>query len=200
MISFRQKELEEELTESTQTIHLNAGDELLRENSYIRSIPVLNTGLIGVYRTDEDGKEILLYYIKPGESCIMSFLAGIHQDTSKVKAIAEEDSEIMLIPIEKVSSWVRKYPEWSDYIFKLYHHRFEELLNVVNAIAFQKMDERILNHLKKKSQLSRSNELNITHQQLADELGSTREVVSRLLKQLEKNRLVILSRNKISLV
>ncbi len=200
MLSFHQKELDTEFHDIAKTMYLNAGQELLRENSYVHAIPILNSGLLGVYRTDQDGKEILLYYIKPGESCIMSFLSGIHNDTSKVKAIAEEDSELILIPVDKVSAWVKKYPEWTDYIFKLYHRRFEELLNVVNSIAFQRMDERLIEHLNKKASMTGSKELNVTHQQMADELGSSREVISRLLKQLEKEGKLRLSRNKISLL
>jgi CRP/FNR family transcriptional regulator len=200
MISFHQKELDEELSDIAQTKYLAAGQELLRENSYVRAIPILNTGLLGVYRTDQEGKEILLYYIKPGESCIMSFLSGIHNDTSKVKAIAEEDSELILIPVNKVSEWVKKYPEWTDYIFKLYHRRFEELLNVVNSIAFMRMDERLADHLRKKAEMAASREISVTHQQLADDLGSSREVISRLLKQLERDGKLTLSRNKISLL
>ncbi len=200
MLSFHQKELDTEFHDIAKTMYLNAGQELLRENSYVHAIPILNSGLLGVYRTDQDGKEILLYYIKPGESCIMSFLSGIHNDTSKVKAVAEEDSELILIPVDKVSAWVKKYPEWTDYIFKLYHRRFEELLNVVNSIAFQRMDERLIEHLNKKASMTGSKELNVTHQQMADELGSSREVISRLLKQLEKEGKLRLSRNKISLL
>ena len=200
MLSFHQKELDTEFHDIAKTMYLNAGQELLRENSYVHAIPILNSGLLGVYRTDQDGREILLYYIKPGESCIMSFLSGIHNDTSKVKAVAEEDSELILIPVDKVSAWVKKYPEWTDYIFKLYHRRFEELLNVVNSIAFQRMDERLIEHLNKKASMTGSKELNVTHQQMADELGSSREVISRLLKQLEKEGKLRLSRNKISLL
>jgi CRP/FNR family transcriptional regulator len=200
MLNFHQKELDTEFHDIAKTMYLNAGQELLRENSYVHAIPILNSGLLGVYRTDQEGKEILLYYIKPGESCIMSFLSGIHNDTSKVKAVAEEDSELILIPVDKVSAWVTKYPEWTDYIFKLYHRRFEELLNVVNSIAFQRMDERLIEHLNKKASMTGSKELNVTHQQLADELGSSREVISRLLKQLEKEGKLLLSRNKISLL
>jgi CRP/FNR family transcriptional regulator, anaerobic regulatory protein len=197
---FQQKELSDEIEQIAIVKKFMAGDEILRENSYVNVIPILRKGLLGVYRTDEEGREILLYYIKPDETCIMSFLAGINHDTSKVKAIAEEDSDLILIPIDKVSHWIQKYPEWTDYIFKLYHKRFEELLDVVNSIAFQKMDERILSLLQKKTALSNKSALNITHQQLADELGSSREVISRLLKQLERTGRVTLSRNKIILV
>lgn len=176
------------------------GDTILNENSFIRSIPIVQKGSVKVMRSDDDEKEILLYYIKPGESCIMSFLGGMHNETSKVKAIAEEDSEILFVPIEKILPLIKEHSGWLDYIFRLYHKRFEELLEVVNAIAFKRMDERILQFLQEKSKLIGNREINITHQQLADELGTARVVVSRLLKQMESNGLVELHRNKILLV
>ena len=176
------------------------GDIILNENAFINAIPIVTRGSIRVMRTDEDGREILLYYIKAGESCIMSFLGGLHHDTSKVKAIAEEATEILFIPIDKVSLLIKEYPEWLDYIFRLYHKRFEELLEVVNAVAFKKMDERLLNFIKKKCELAKSYTINVTHEQLANELGTARAVVSRLLKQMEDEGLVKLGRNKISLL
>lgn len=177
------------------------GDIILNENAYIKAIPIVTRGSIRVMRTDENGREILLYYIKAGESCIMSFLGGMHHDTSKVKAIAEEETDILFIPVDKVSLLIQEYPEWLDYIFRLYHKRFEELLEVVNAVAFKKMDERLLNLVKKKCELTQSNTLYVTHEQLANELGTARVVVSRLLKQMEDEGLVKqLGRNKISLV
>lgn len=176
------------------------GETILRENAYINSIPIVRSGSIRVMRTDEDGREIMLYYIESGESCIMSFLGGMHQDTSKIKAIAEEKTEILFIPIQKVTELIKEYPEWLDYIFRLYHKRFEELLEVVNEVAFKKMDERILNFIKKKCELTKSNELHLTHEQIANELGTVRVVVSRLLKQMEDEGLVKLGRNKIFLV
>ncbi|WP_345948882.1 Crp/Fnr family transcriptional regulator [Mucilaginibacter sp. PAMB04274] len=191
--------LEEELRANSQLKTLPAETVMMQSNSYIRSIPVVLSGSMRVMREDEDGREILLYYIKPGESCIMSFLAGIHEDTSKVKLVVEEDSEVLMLPIAKASEWIKVYPEWADFIFKLYHKRFEELLDVINAVAFQKLDDRIVTLLKRKASVYGSNEFSITHQQLAEELGTTREVVSRLLKQMEKQELITLSRNKITL-
>ena len=155
------------------------GDVILNENAYIKAIPIVVNGTIRVMRTDEDGREILLYYIRAGESCIMSFLGGIHNDTSKVKAIAEEETEILFIPINKVTELIKEYPEWLDYIFRLYHRRFEELLEVVNAVAFKKMDERLLAFIKKKCEMAKSHTLYVTHEQLANELGTVRVVVSR---------------------
>ena len=176
------------------------GETVQNDNAYIKAIPIVINGTIRVMRTDEEGREILLYYIKAGESCIMSFLGGIHEDTSKVKAIAEEETEILFIPVEKVSGLIKEFPEWLDYIFNLYHKRFEELLEVVNAVAFKKMDERLLNFIKRKVELTKNNTLTVTHEQLANELGTARVVVSRLLKQMEEEGLVQLGRNKIILL
>lgn len=175
------------------------GSIILQENAHIRSIPIITKGSLRVIRTEEDGREILLYYIQAGESCIMSFLGGMHQETSKVKAEVEEDAEILFLPMEKVSLFIKEYPEWLDYIFRLYHKRFEELLEMVNAIAFKKVDERLMDLLQKKVALSGSKSLVLTHEQLANELGTARVVVSRLLKQLEEAGQLTLGRNKITL-
>jgi CRP/FNR family transcriptional regulator, anaerobic regulatory protein len=192
--------LKEEVTTYGQLKKFPAGSVIQQEDSYIKAIPLVLNGSLKVMRTDINGHEILLYYITPGESCIMSFLGGIHNETSKVKAIVEEDAEILFIPVEKASEWVKKFPEWADFIFRLYHKRFEELLTAVNAIAFQKLDSRLLQLLKQKAELYRSKEIKITHQQLADELGTAREAVSRVMKQMENEGLVTLSRNKITLL
>lgn len=177
-----------------------AGSVILNENASIRSIPIVTKGVLKVIRTEADGREILLYYIQAGESCIMSFLGGLHQETSKVRAEVEEDAEILFLPINKVSLFIKEHPEWLDYIFRLYHKRFEELLEIINAIAFKKVDERLLNLLRKKAELTQSATISITHEQLANELGTARVVVSRLLKQLEENGVVQLGRNKIRLL
>ena len=193
-------ELVEKLYKHSIQKNYEAGSIILNENSHIRSIPIVTKGMMKVIRTEEDGREILLYYIKAGESCIMSFLGGLHNETSKVKAEVEEDAQILFLPMEKVSLFIKEYPQWLDYIFRLYHKRFEELLEIVNAIAFKKVDERMLALLNRKAELTGNKTLNITHEQLANELGTARVVVSRLLKQLEENGVVKLGRNKISLM
>lgn len=192
--------------ELTDTLYRNGtrktyreGDIILDENASIRSIPIVMKGLLKVIRTEEDGREILLYYIKAGESCIMSFLGGMHNEKSMVKAEVEEASEILFLPMEKVTLFIREYPEWLDYIFRLYHKRFEELLDIINAIAFRKVDERLLALLNKKSEISHSKTIITTHGQLANELGTARVVVSRLLKQLEDSGRLVLGRNRITL-
>ena len=192
-------ELIEKLEQNSIRKEYEAGSVILNENASIRSIPIVAKGTLKVIRTEEDGREILLYYIKAGESCIMSFLGGMHNETSKVRAEVEEDAEILFLPMDKVSLFIKEYPQWLDYIFRLYHKRFEELLDIINAIAFKKVDERLLDLLHKKSELTKTKTLNITHEQLANELGTARVVVSRLLKQLEEIGKVQLGRNKIVL-
>jgi len=190
-------ELVEKLYQYGVTKTYKEGDIILDENSSIRSIPIVMKGMMKVIRTEEDGREILLYYIKAGESCIMSFLGGMHNEKSIVKAEVEEDTEILFLPVDKVSLFIKEYPEWLDYIFRLYHKRFEELLDIINAIAFKKVDERLLNLLHKKSEILNSKTIVITHEQLVNELGTARVVVSRLLKQLEDSGKLQLGRNKI---
>lgn len=192
--------IKEKLLEYGQMKTFSEGEAILNENAYIRSIPIVLSGSVKVIRTDDEGREILLYYIRSGESCIMSFLGGLHHDTSKVKAVAEEETEILFIPADKVSELIKQYPEWLDYIFRLYHKRFEELLDVVNAVAFKKMDERLLNFIKKKAEITGARTLYVTHEQLANELGTARVVVSRLLKQMEDEGMVKLGRNKITVL
>ncbi|MFC0345187.1 Crp/Fnr family transcriptional regulator [Epilithonimonas hispanica] len=193
------KDLLDKLYQNGITKTYHEGEIILDENASIRSIPIVMKGMIKVIRTEEDGREILLYYIKVGESCIMSFLGGMHKEKSIVKAEVEEDAEILFLPVDKVSLFIKEYPEWLDYIFRLYHKRFEELLDIINAIAFKKVDERLLNLLYKKSSNLSSKTIIITHEQLANELGTARVVVSRLLKQLEDSGKLKLGRNKITL-
>lgn len=177
-----------------------AGTVILDMNAYVNYIPLIISGSMKVIRTEEDGREILLYYLPPGESCIVSILSGIKHHTSKVKAVIEEDAEILMISIPKAKEWIRKFPEWTDFIFSLYQKRFEELLDVVNSVAFQKIDSRILHLLEQKAKLYHTDKITVTHQQIADELGITREATSRVLKQMEKNGIIKLSRNMISLL
>jgi len=171
---------------------------LLSEGGHVKAIPIVLRGSIKVLRTDEDGREILLYYIKPGESCIMScFGDTCAGNKSKIKAIVEDQAEVLMLPLHQAREMIRNFPAWNDFVLRLYNQRFEELLGTINAIAFQKMDERLWNLLNIKIKITESPVLLATHQQIADELGTAREVVSRLLKQLERDGKITLSRNKI---
>lgn len=173
---------------------------IIDENDYIKFVPIVLNGSIKVFKLDEDGREMLLYYIKPGESCVMSFLGATCNGTSKIKAVVEEEAEVLLLPVHKAIELIRENPQWIQFIFELYNRRFEELLSVVNAIAFQKVDVRLWELLKTKVKMLKTEEINMTHQQLADELGTAREVVSRLLKQLERDKKISLERNKINIL
>jgi len=173
---------------------------IIDENDYIKFVPIVLNGSIKVIKLDEDGREMLLYYIKPGESCVMSFLGATCNGTSKIKAVVEEEAEVLILPVHKATELIRENPQWIQFIFDLYNRRFEELLSVVNAIAFQKVDVRLYDLLKTKVKMLKTEELNMTHQQIADELGTAREVVSRLLKQLERDKKISLGRNKIKIL
>jgi CRP/FNR family transcriptional regulator len=181
------------------TKNFKAGDVIVSDHTSIHSIPIVLSGSLKVMQSDDEFREMVMYYLQPGETCVMSFLAALYNDTSKVKAVAEEDSEIVFIQIGKMRELMSKDPKWLNYIFQVYHKRFEELLDVVNAIAFKKMDERLLQFLKKKAEVSGSNDIKITHELLGQELGTAREVISRLLKQMESEGLVELGRNRITL-
>lgn len=193
-------EFKKEIAESRDLKLFPTGTVILDIDSYVNYIPLVMSGSVKVVRTEEDGREILLYYLTPGESCISSILSGLTQDTSKVKAVVEEDAEILMLSLVKAKEWLTKYPEWSTFVFELYHKRFEDLVTMVNSIAFQKVDARLLYLLNQKAQLYKSKEISVTHQKLADELGITREAVSRVLKQIEMDGKIILSRNKITLL
>lgn len=173
---------------------------IIEEHDYIKNIPIVLSGSIKVFKLDEEGKEILLYYIKPGESCVMSFLGAACNSTSKIRAVVEEQAEVLILPVYKAIDLIRDNPAWLEFVFQLYNKRFEELLDVVNAVVFQNVDDRLWELLKTKVKMLHTTELTITHQQLADELGTAREVVSRLLKQLERNNKIALSRNKIKVL
>ncbi|WP_277111261.1 Crp/Fnr family transcriptional regulator [Chryseobacterium taklimakanense] len=193
-------QLLEQLYEFSTVKNYSSGELILDENASIRSIPIVTKGSIKVMRTEEDGREILLYYIKAGESCVMSFLGGLHGETSKVKAEVEEDAEILFLPTDKVTSLIKTNPDWLDYIFKMYHKRFEELLDMINELTFRKVDDRLINLLHKKSELTGSKIITATHEQLANELGTARVVVSRILKTFEEDHKLKLGRNRIELL
>lgn len=194
------KEVLQELQGDGVVKKINEGDLLLAEGSYVRSIPIVLKGSIRVVKTDEEDHEMLLYYLKEGETCIMSLLGGMHNETSKIKAVGNESGEILLVPVEKIGPLVRDHPEWINYILRMYHQRFEELLEVVNAVAFKKLDDRLLQLLERKAKIFGTKTIAITHETLAKELGTARVVVSRLLKQMEKEKLVQLGRNRIRLL
>lgn len=197
---FISKELLERLLKEGSVKTFSPDSVIIEEHDYIKNVPIVLSGSIKVFKLDEDGKEILLYYIRPGESCVMSFLGAACNGTSKIRAVVEEQAEVLILPVYKALDLVRDNPAWLEFIFQLYNRRFEELLSVVNAVVFQNVDDRLWDLLKTKVKMLNTTELVTTHQQLADELGTAREVVSRLLKQLERTNKILLGRNKIKVL
>lgn len=187
-----------ELT-ALESVPVKAGSTLLKSGSYIKVIPIVLKGRIKVIRKDNSEKEILLYHINPNESCILSITSAINNKKSRVEAVTETDSEIILVPAPKVKEWMDKYSGWRKFLMKLYNERLTELLGIVDEVAFKNMDFRLIERLKEKLKPN-SKEIEITHQKLADELGTAREVVSRLLKKLENEGKIQLLRGKIRII
>lgn len=193
---------EPELTEAIKNMSINritAETTILKDEAYIQEIPLLLDGRIKVRKMDESGKEIVLYYIEPGESCILSITSCLNNKPSHAEAITQVPSEIIAIPANTVKEWMDLYKSWRSFVMNLYYSRLNELLTLVDRIAFKQTDFRLLDILRSLRQ-KHGNELPITHQQLAYEVGTAREVISRLLKQLEKNNFISLSRGKITIL
>ena len=176
------------------------GDLIMDYGKYIRMMPIIVKGTIKVYRLDDEGHEILLYYLSSSESCSMAYSCCIEAKKSEVKAIAEDDVELIAIPQIKLDEWLCKYPSWKNYIMRGFNERFIELLKSIESIAFHKLDDRLVAYLKEKKRLSGSSVIKATHHLIADELATSRVVISRLLKQLENSKKIILYRNEIKLL
>ena len=180
-------------------VEMNANHVVFLENAYVKEVPILIEGSIKVRKTDENGKEITLYQINPGESCILSITSCLNNKQCNAEAFVEKKSKIIMVPVAKVKLWMDKYPSWKQFVFKLYYDRFDELLSLIDAIAFKQVDIRLLNKLKE-YQKRDGNSIKITHQTLAKEIGTAREVISRLLKQLEKDKAIKLERGIIEII
>ena len=180
--------------------HFKEGDLIMDYGKYIRMMPIVLNGTIKVLRMDEEGNEILLYYLSSSESCSMAYSCCIEAKKSEVKAIAEDDVELIAIPHIKLDEWLCKYPGWKNYIMRSFNERFIELLKSIESIAFHKLDERLVAYLKEKQRLSGSSVIKASHHLIADELATSRVVISRLLKQLENSKKIILYRNEIKLL
>ncbi len=180
--------------------HFKEGDLIMDYGKYIRMMPIILKGTVKVLRMDENGNEILLYYLSSNESCSMAYSCCVEAKKSEVKAIAEEDGELIAIPHIKLDEWLCKYPSWKNYIMRSFNERFLELLKSIESIAFHKLDERLISYLKEKQRLSGSSVVKASHYLIADELATSRVVVSRLLKQLENDGKILLYRNEIKLL
>jgi CRP/FNR family transcriptional regulator len=193
-------ELLKEFENKVQRVSVKEGDIILDIGQTVRVIPIVLSGTLKISRIDENGKELLLYYVSPNESCAMTFTCCMQQYPSEVRATAEDDVVFLAVPIAIMDDWMKKFPTWKSFVMKTIRARFNELLKAIDQLAFQKLDERLIHYLKEKSKATGSSLINLSHEQIAAEMASSREVISRLLKKLETENKLLLYRNQIKLL
>ena len=198
--SIFEKNLIEDIIASGEVKNLKEGEVIMDYGKPVRFMPIILSGTIKVMRKDEEDREIILYYLGNNESCAMAYACCMEAKKSEVKAIAEDNVELIIIPHAKLDEWLTKYPSWKSYIFSSFTQRFNELLKSIESIAFHKLDERLINYLKAKSRVTGKNTIQLSHNQIAEEMGTSRVVISRLLKQLENDKKLLLYRNEIKLL
>jgi len=198
-LSFLGSSLLNDIIESSTTMLFEKDTELLREGQFVKVIPIVLNGLIKVFSRYED-KELLLYYIKPAESCVMSFSASLKNTPSQVFAITEEETTVLLLPVNKVDNWAKNFPNFNQLFFEQYNVRYNELLKTINHLLFDKLDVRLYTYLVEKKDITQKNPIKISHRQIANELGTAREVISRLIKKLEGENKVKQLTNQIEIL
>jgi CRP/FNR family transcriptional regulator len=179
---------------------IEAGSEIIRSGEYIKSIPLLLTGAIKVLREYDNGEELLLYYVEEGNTCSMSMSCCVEQRKSHIRAVAELDTLLIMIPVQKMEEWLGRYQSWRTFVFSNYQNRIEEVLESLEKVAFERLDERLEDYLKEKSRINSENSVYQTHKEIAEELHSSRVVISRLLKKLEQVGSIKLHRNHIEII
>jgi len=176
------------------------GFKLMEIGQYIKAMPLLVSGAIKILRNDEDGDELLLYFLEKGDTCAMTLTCCLGETKSQIRAIAETDTKLIMVPIQKMEEWTANYKSWRNFVFESYHGRLIEMLETIDSIAFLKMDERLLKYLKDKAKINKSDIIHNTHQEIANELHTSRVVISRLLKKLENKNKIKLHRNNIEVI
>ena len=176
------------------------GAQLIEIGDYIKSMPLLVSGAIKILREDEEGDELILYFIEQGDTCAMTLSCCLGSAKSEIRAIAETDTKLIMIPVEKMEEWLAKYKTWQQFVLQSYHSRMTELLEAIDTIAFLKMDERLFKYLKDKAMVNHNDVIYVTHQQIARDLHTSRVVISRLLKTLEIEGKIQLQRNNIKVI
>ena len=176
------------------------GTQLMHIGQYIKSMPLMLSGTLKIMREDQEGDSLLLYYLEQGETCAMTLSCCLGDQKSEIIAIAESDAELIMIPIEKMEAWTAQYKSWRNFVFTSYNHRIKDLLETVDSIAFLKMDERLIKYLEEKSRISEDGIIYKTHQEIAYELYTSRVVISRLLKTLERKGKIQIERNRVKIL
>ena len=191
--------LVEEIEEQGEFRTFPANEILMRKGQFIRSTMLVLNGLIKIYREDDDGNEFLMYYLKPGEACALSLVCAAKHEASPIMAKTVVETEVMMVPVDTMNEWMSKFKSWYQFVIETYRARFDELLITLDNVAFRSMDERLEFYLKRAKEAQQTTLLNISHQEIAQELNTSREVISRLLKKMEQKGLVGLQRNAIEL-
>lgn len=194
-------ELKEELLAKCQIQTFEKDTVLLKQGTHIKILPIVISGLVKVLKQENTyGNEVLLYYIEPGESCVMSMASLMKREPCDIKAIVDRDAELLMIPASVALKLSKYYPEWNSFIYDLFDSKFDELLHMIEVLTFSNKDIRLYEYLKKESELKNTHILNTTHQKIASELGSSREVISRLLKKLEVQKFVKLGQGVVEIL
>ncbi len=195
-----ERPLQEEIATHGEIYRFKAGKTIMDVGSYVKIMPLLINGSIKVSRENDDGRELFLYYLRPGESCTMSFTCCLMHKKSEIRTVAEDDVTLIGIPTRYMDEWMTRYQSWKNFVLTSYDQRLMELINTIDSIAFQHMDDRLVDYLQKKAQAQGTHTIETTHQEIALDLNASREAVSRLLKQLERQGRVALGRNRIDLL
>ena len=193
------RELAEYLTEIAETKTFEEGAVLMKTGQYFRASMLIISGRVKLYREGEDGGEFFMYFLEGGNACALSMICATRNQTSEIMAVADEETEVLMIPIQHMDELMTRHKSWYYFVLETYRNRFEELLVVIDNIAFKNMDERLDWYLKRQ-EAKMGKQLPLTHQQIANDLNSSREVISRLLKKREKNQLLVLHRNSIEML
>ncbi len=193
-----EKELLDEISEIGVYKNFIKGDTLINFGDEMIHIPLILNGAIKITKEDENDDEILLYYLEKGDTCAISFVNCINQNKSVFRGVVEKNSECILIPVHKIENWLINYKSWRHFIIDSYHFRLIEMVETIKSLTFMKLDDRIQNYLKQQVKIVKKDTIVITHQQIADDLNSSRVVISRILKKLENMGEIVLGRNKIT--
>ena len=193
-------ELKQEILKSGRLKKAKAGQTVITPDDEAQEMPLVMSGLLRVMRNDDHGNEVFLYYLEGGETCAMSITCCLEGKRSSFHVIAEEDSELWMMPVSNLDTWITKYKNFRRFVFNSYQTRFDELLHTIDSMVFMKLDERLYNYLLDKKMASGSFEIKKTHQQIANELNTSRVVISRLLKKLEKEDKIEQRRNFIEIL
>lgn len=195
-----EEELLEEISNEGVIKEFKENEKIIEIGDQVSSMPLLLSGAIKILREDQDGDELLLYFLERGDTCAMTLSCCLGHNKSEIRAVAEMQTKLIMIPIEKMEEWISKYKSWRDFVFESYHSRLSEMLDTIDTIAFLNMDERLLKYLRDKAKINQNELVQITHQQIAYDLHTSRVVISRLLKKLELKGTIALNRNSIQVI